>query len=807
MGIENFFNVISKSDFNVEHIINNEDRFSATHIFIEFNSIIYNSIKQVEDDLNYLLYDIIINKIDNKSIDILKKYFNVDTMNFSEYLFLIQNINLEKFIETDIIENTIKLVKDYMEDVEVLYISFDGIPNMSKLLEQRKRKYMSYVYNGLYNKLYDKYYLQLPRERIIYENNKIQMEQMGIISWSRFLDNILNVLSSDEFKNEISKDYINFKNVIISSSNEPGESEKKIFDYIYEIHIPNNKYLIFSPDSDLVILSLIANVKLCKSMFSIIRYNFQYNEYIYLDINKFSTKIFTYIQERVIYKELQSNKIINDVCLLFIFMGNDYLPKLETLNTKNSINILIDVYIKHLNTTKNKFLYLTFEENNINKINYETFEQILRRLNEGENKMINELFMASKIKNYSYINFILGKNEHTPYFLDKLNKYCHGYNDVIKYIEDNLHLEYSIKELAQETYNEVIYYFNDKEEWTNAFIRFEGEYILNKNKTINQVNQVNNLNIISSSPNDINNNIILDGYKDSIEIIIDILEGIINNIINNSHRGNLKLSYFNNNIHDKYNQKQIRTQMKMNEKIDITELDLELYKLERYSTNREEDILDNSFGYIEIKFRNNRYKIHVDRNIEENKIKYFNRIFDNQIQQTNDNNKFVDKICEDYIKGIFWTYDFYFNKTNKAQNIQYVSTWMYLYNNTPYLSQLCNYIDKERNKCVMFNQMFYTISDINESNYTQRYMFLTKTEQYLYTTPLHRIKDIPEIYNNILSNRILFPDLNNIIDNIYNGNDYVLNRMRKSYFNKCSINIINNIDYIDFINVVRIKLC
>ena len=65
MGIENFFtsikqNLILKSAIST---IDLDSKLSANYIYIDFNSCIHDTKALIEDELNYLLYEIIIMKI------------------------------------------------------------------------------------------------------------------------------------------------------------------------------------------------------------------------------------------------------------------------------------------------------------------------------------------------------------------------------------------------------------------------------------------------------------------------------------------------------------------------------------------------------------------------------------------------------------------------------------------------------------------------------------------------------------------------------------------------------------------------
>ena len=74
MGIERFFNSLVKNKTIKENGIDIglKNKINADYVYIDFNSVIYNIITDIEHDLNYLLYDIILGK--NISIAKLDKF-------------------------------------------------------------------------------------------------------------------------------------------------------------------------------------------------------------------------------------------------------------------------------------------------------------------------------------------------------------------------------------------------------------------------------------------------------------------------------------------------------------------------------------------------------------------------------------------------------------------------------------------------------------------------------------------------------------------------------------------------------------
>ena len=128
MGIEKFFSTINKN-FQIVSTIdldNSEsDLFECKYLFFDFNSIIHNVSGKL------------INELNSKSST--KTTIKVDDL---EYM-IIKEVNL--FI--------IKILeKINLEKLEYVYAALDGVPTFSKILEQKKRRFIGDFIEKLLNK-------------------------------------------------------------------------------------------------------------------------------------------------------------------------------------------------------------------------------------------------------------------------------------------------------------------------------------------------------------------------------------------------------------------------------------------------------------------------------------------------------------------------------------------------------------------------------------------------------------------------------------------------------------------------------
>ncbi len=762
MGIENFFNTLVKTKICPKSFLKSID-LKCDYLFIDFNSIIYLISSQIEYELNYYLYGLIINEKDDECLEIEKDYqINMNTVE-----------EFKSYFTPDIIDNLIKeeiyvYIKKLCVDVnknntlKEIFISFDGTPTMTKISEQRRRKYMSFVMSCMKNNIYEKFGNTINEKRNIHYDNAVSFGKKNNSiggMWSNNIQDIYNNIDSFEFKLELKMLCKKLETITVSSAYEFGEGEKKIMEHILH-YKKSGSYVIFSPDSDTVLLSLLMQNKLNKdnidSEFNILRYNETEEEIENISINLLRNNILDFIYtkfnpyRKYNYKE---NNIIDDIIALFTFFGNDFLPKIESINIRNGLNILIDVYVKHFNNSRLQYPYLVIEDKIMTKINNQIKEEKMTRINsdvliniinklaEYEDKLIFDKYISNEYKNFNYLLGILEPNNYTPFFIDKLNRYCHGFNKVIRYIKTNKNAT------AEDVYNNIINNFTDKEQWEIEFLKIE-----NKDNCLGTIT------------------------------ILELLNIIIEKIKSNTYKCGLRLIRYSNFIDDKYHQNYIKEQL-AHPKMEICTYDIELYKLEKKMDEYKNigSSNENKIGICDLKYKDNEYKIHTDRSISNKKNIFYKDI----LCCEDDNTK--NELINEYLKGFLWTIDFYFNKNHRQININYISTWFYKYNHAPYFKEISDYLNNLENKNAEINKLFYEINMINGENYVSSTQFINKLEQYLYVTPKALHINLPEVYKTIINDNDLFPDLIDISNKVFNGDQTLIETYDCKFLTKANI--------------------
>jgi hypothetical protein len=806
MGIEKFFNTITKSRLNIsqtkekiyhntysfiseeqqeENMSSSQDseqesqqnqKIECNNFYIDFNSIVYTISAIIETEINYILYDIIINETSEETKKLKTKY-NIDhikTVNdFDEY-FTEHRINNIVIQETKIyIKNITSYILDPLH-INYIYISFDGTPNMGKIVEQKKRKYMNTIISEMKATLLDKYKETIDEKNKIFNKYSIGFERSNISTYSDFMIKLYNELKTIDFFDEIKSNCINLEEIVLTSTDDTGEGEKKIMeDIISKFNKTPRSYVIYSPDADIIILSLILENHIidkegnCK--IGMLKKN-NFDEYFdYVDCSKLRISIIEYLINKLkeyfclsdsLLDNLDYNRMIDDIAFIFTVFGNDFLPKIESINVNNGFNIIFDAYISFLfsnvHDTPKEYKYITYLDQNIKKVSYENFKKFMKIISQNEKKLLYESYISIYCKNFNYLSNVFDKsNQRSPYFFDRIYNYINNFNKMIKIISNNLqddnidNIIIIIKKILNPTFFiEVLIIEGDKKEPTMTI-----EYIVNK--------------------------------------IFNIMKN------GNVYKGNLRFNKYSTTIEDKHHQRLLKDGL-VHPNMKINEYMIKLYQLENRLDEYHKLFINDTdtFGYLDIRSKGGYYKLYYDQNIEEGKKEYYKDYFNNQDK---------DQISREYITGILWLFDFYFNKNNRSINTSMISVYSYKYRKSPFLQEINEYLNKI-NK-YEFNMIFNNVSNITSNYYIKNNMFMNKLEQYLYTTPVDKINNVPERYNNILKDETIFPKMKEIVKLMLSDNSKKYLDCRKAlYLNKCYIRCIENKSHCEFMkNLISLR--
>ena len=767
MGIERFFssieeNKITTSKEGFTKTLNS--RLDAKYFFIDFNSIIYITSYKVLSELNYVLYKIITNKIDrdkNKKLDKIIKDNNIninDNTTPKSY-----NEQLTEDILSDLIISRVKsyILKELLnfikpDKLKFFYIAIDGVPSKSKMLEQKKRRYMGAFAYNYKKRLFDKYEDVLKNNnRHQYEKYKITWGTYNITPGTVFMHKIDSLLGSEIFINNLKKVCKNLKTYIYSGPYEPGEGENKIVNRLRSMEQEPSDYLIYSPDSDVTLLCLLLNCKhtpLDKRLvtkLSILRHNQQKNNYDVVDIDKLSANIYIYINKEI-NKDMSPSRdnCINDIVFLLTIFGNDFLPKIESFNVKYDFDRIIDKYIQTLseNYTGNYNYIIDFDYTSKDKIiDQQILVKILHKLQIDEGSNLQKVYMSTNYQNYNRLKKIMGADQENftevlSQFLDNLRKF---HNDI------------SLRENRDKL-----------KKWLN------NDKFLNKLKRLVHLQELKGKNLNKVKNEDFIYTYIehYDRYKKLPQVMVTFKKfaRTINDIY---HRSKLE-----------------KTLDNIDPNLELTPYDEELYKfdymLDEYVKKLNSRSID--IGYISVDPKTYSFKT-------EKIIKGVKRYYKEYFDIDDINSKKMVNITKTYLKGLVWVFEYYFNHHDIEYHRENADIMFYPYSHAPLLKQIYEILQR------LNDDFLKNVSDKLEEKKVDRKSFFNTLEQMMYVTPVQIFTEmIPKEYKDFVKSSGYYPNMNKVVDNIWNDvNNDEIDCRGVIFLTKCHLKVNNEIQDFD----------
>tara|TARA_Y100000768_G_scaffold388267_1_gene383141 strand:- start:9716 stop:11992 length:2277 start_codon:yes stop_codon:yes gene_type:complete len=701
MGIEKFFNSL-RIKYNKSNLIIDTkypyQKISSKYIFFDFNSIIHNISQKIL------------------------------ATNITE--------NIDQTIINGVLDDVIFILKNNFvaKDIKLIYLSIDGTPSKAKIVEQRKRRYLGAIESLISQNL-------LPNKTSLWSKNNISPA-------TNFMEQLIINLKSDKFKNKLNTINTNIK-YILSDTNEFGEGEKKIIDYIIENDIYEN-ITIFSPDADMILLALLLLKK--SNNINILRRDQQASEkldddnifhfaYNIIDIDSLGKTLLSYLKNKS--EDIKYYNLINDIILLFTFFGDDFLPKLESYNVNNDIDLILNTYFTIYNKTK-QYLITNY------KINLNFLKNLIKELAKNEKNILERNYIMNIFHNYNRV-----KKDVEKFIKKKLN-----HENLIKWIKlynfyrllDNI--KDKLLQLKNKNEDEIINYIKLN---LNKFYNFGSSEIYFP--TLIEIDKIINSYVY-------HNSLIKKDKDDKVNLLLHF---IINNKFpdfNNFYSINSKFRSKNNYL---IFEKRDYTSNNYYHKNNLKNLDKNSQIMYKFN-----NMIDNYYNKLN---KENKIQLGNTLNINDSISKYYKFYF---------NNKSKDLIIKEYLEGLYWINEYYFND-------RIANKWFYKNFKSPLLIDIdkffdnnnfsFDYIEKKydfsgRPTFTPLEQLIY-ITPFNIKNLDNDKNF--KMLSYLGKDNLYKIK---QFLQNKKINKIYF-DNENIVNNIINNNNNHIYCFDAFYFNKC----------------------
>lgn len=430
MGYEKLFyyftNNLNNEFYDNVNINNTSKKILTDYILVDMNFFLYNSIGILEKEINDIIKIIISIKhsqfkgLDINSIPYFKcinhDFLKDDLKNFNNELKSKINIVISDFLYYRFQKYILSLHNE--ELINEIIIFFDGLPSLSKILEQRKRKV-------------DKFQKSLKNKIILskindFNNNIINEQVFDLCVHYNYHEWVKNSYSINIRLNEIITQFMSlFNNEKIKFDLRDGESDFKIFNYIKLNKLQGN-ITIYSNDSDFIVSICIKQLqnrmKKNNIAYRLIKVQSDHNFLTCINFNSFINILIDK------YKKINNlndyypvnNYFIFDFFILINLFGNDVLPQSNELGIEIPLNIYFQSHYKlH---KKNKFI---FEKDKF--INYKNLGIWLEELKKFK---ISDIILLNRLYKINYKTYLLLSKE-CDNVLNLVNNFNNYLNDKI----------------------------------------------------------------------------------------------------------------------------------------------------------------------------------------------------------------------------------------------------------------------------------------------------------------------------------------------------------------------------------------
>jgi 5'-3' exonuclease len=312
MGIPSYFSHIIKS---YPSILNNlyslkKKNTNWNALYMDCNSIIYDCFYRLEKEKGGLTHDVFRSKLIDEVIETISHYIR------------------------------------FISPSDVAYIAFDGVAPFAKMEQQRNRRYKTWHMKTI----------ETAGQGV---ENASPMQTSAFTPGTVFMRELSDRVSSFFHQKEAK---YSLKKIIVSTSNQAGEGEHKMFQYMREHSSDTDTVAVYGLDADLIMLSIFhcyrtKNIYIFREAPEFLKSSIPVttsfpNEPYFLDIDLLSIQIL-----RTMKCENPETRRIFDYVFLCFFLGNDFLPHFPGFNIRtHGIQTLLGVYGIYIGKYPDRFL-------------------------------------------------------------------------------------------------------------------------------------------------------------------------------------------------------------------------------------------------------------------------------------------------------------------------------------------------------------------------------------------------------------------------------------------------------------------
>jgi 5'-3' exonuclease len=282
----------------------------------------------------------IIKKIENSTIQVNNLYLDCNSIIYDA----VRTIDFASLKESDIdaiITAVCVKIDEYiylLKPCQNVFIAFDGVAPVAKLDQQRSRRYKS-LYQTTISRSIFKSVTADPWNTTAITPGTMFMKKLNDKIYLRYKDPAKYGL----------------KKLIVSGSDEPGEGEHKLFEYIrtFPEEHQNVNTIIYGLDADLIMLSInhlpistqIYLFRETPEFIKSINADLEPNESYLMDIPELARIITLDMNNGEVLTTEQHRNRIYDYIFLCFFLGNDFMPHFPAVNIRTGgVDKMLNAY-------------------------------------------------------------------------------------------------------------------------------------------------------------------------------------------------------------------------------------------------------------------------------------------------------------------------------------------------------------------------------------------------------------------------------------------------------------------------------
>ena len=237
------------------------------------------------------------------------------------------------------------------------------------------------------------------------------------------------------------------------------------------------------------------------------------------------------------------------------------------------------------------------------------------------------------------------------------------------------------------------------------------------------------------------------------------------------------------NLHDDFHRTKLENSVKKVDKSwKITKYDKEAYAfnnmLDEYTKKLNNEPID--LGYVWVDPETYQWKT---EKIIEGVERYYKEFFN--IEDIDIESHKMSNLLADYLEGLIWVFEFYYNKLNNQYNQDHADTWYYKWPKAPLLTQLFRFM---KLKASQDQDYLEKLSDGLAKYSVDRAIYFKPLEHMMYVVPVHQYPElVPKEYDTFIKNKKYFPNMKQYASKVLEGESKIINCRGVIFLNKCEL--------------------